>query len=303
MDSPLKTDNFTATEWKLIERCAPCLVFDSNEIFYPKRIGVSLIRDTTFPPSLIRYMQESPRYIRFLYLVQFFGLTFVYGTPPWIYEIVRDRFQPVLMTFRHGWTRNRAALVIEYAIYYDSDIQHIYDLEHVWIYLDHHYQIIGVKASRHGMFVTQYETVKEIKTKNGHPILYIDPGKHAHHVTPKTMRKKILYACNTQQLSAQGMYPVHFFTPAIWQQFKDVYPGKAKIIQYYKENFAHPPSFHFKKYLIPERPLLVGWKALENEIPQRVYQFLKRIKQAKLKEIPKPIKKDSMKAFITKYFH
>lgn len=29
-----------------------------------------------------------------------------------------------------------AAYIIEYAVYYDYDIQHLYDLEHVWVAVD-----------------------------------------------------------------------------------------------------------------------------------------------------------------------
>src|SRR5689334_11010671 len=41
----------------------------------------------------------------------------------------------------------RAALAIEYAIWWDWDIQHLYELEHIWVYLDAGEQIVAVDAS------------------------------------------------------------------------------------------------------------------------------------------------------------
>jgi hypothetical protein len=40
-----------------------------------------------------------------------------------------------------------AALAIEYAIWWDWDIGHLYELEHVWVYLDADRQVIRGEAS------------------------------------------------------------------------------------------------------------------------------------------------------------
>ena len=44
-------------------------------------------------------------------------------------------------------------MAIEYAFYYDFDIQHLYDLEHAFVYLDREGQIVGVESSFHGKFL------------------------------------------------------------------------------------------------------------------------------------------------------
>ena len=40
--------------------------------------------------------------------------------------------------------------VIEYAFFWDYDIQHMYDLEHIWVTVDSAGQICGCQASFHG---------------------------------------------------------------------------------------------------------------------------------------------------------
>lgn len=44
-----------------------------------------------------------------------------------------------------------AAYIIEYAVYYDYDIQHLYDLEHVWVAVDQAGTVSGCWSSFHGM--------------------------------------------------------------------------------------------------------------------------------------------------------
>src|SRR5205809_292705 len=45
--------------------------------------------------------------------------------------------------------RPPAQLVIEYAIWWDWDIQHLYELEHAWVYVDATGHVIHAEASWH----------------------------------------------------------------------------------------------------------------------------------------------------------
>ena len=60
------------------------------------------------------------------------------------------------MTIRNGIHVTRAGRVLEYALYYYADIQHVYELEHCWMYLNAREELIGVKATRHGVFMTLF---------------------------------------------------------------------------------------------------------------------------------------------------
>ena len=48
------------------------------------------------------------------------------------------------------------ATVVEYAYYLDYDIQHLYDLEHIWVYLDKNGNVIGAEGSYHGRFLNAF---------------------------------------------------------------------------------------------------------------------------------------------------
>ena len=67
---------------------------------------------------------------------------------------------------------------LEYALYYYADIQHVYELEHCWMYLNVREELIGVKATRHGVFITLFSTPQSIQYFKGDPILFVAPGKH-----------------------------------------------------------------------------------------------------------------------------
>lgn len=75
--------------------------------------------------------------------------------------------------------------MIEYAIFYDFDIQHLYDLEHVFVYVGLQDEIIDVEASFHGKFLkTMINDVLTIEDDT-HPVMYMQPGKHAMMPTPE----------------------------------------------------------------------------------------------------------------------
>ncbi len=73
--------------------------------------------------------------------------------------------------------RRPARLVTEYDIWWDWDIGHLYELEHVWVYVGKD-GVVGVEASWHGGYFS-WEAGKEVTLEWEHPMLYSQPGKHA----------------------------------------------------------------------------------------------------------------------------
>ncbi|MGC9002948.1 MULTISPECIES: hypothetical protein [Dictyoglomus] len=51
-------------------------------------------------------------------------------------------------------------------MFWDFDIEHMYDLEHVWVY---------IKGNWHG----KYRNFEEFQVIDGHPVIYAQPGKHS----------------------------------------------------------------------------------------------------------------------------
>jgi FMN phosphatase YigB (HAD superfamily) len=74
----------------------------------------------------------------------------------------------------------RDALTIEYAVWYDWDIGHLYDLEHVWVHLDGAGEVIAIEASAHGRRETMVLPGGQLPLRGRRPELFVEPGKHAH---------------------------------------------------------------------------------------------------------------------------
>ncbi|HEX5416800.1 MAG TPA: HAD family hydrolase [Chloroflexota bacterium] len=77
----------------------------------------------------------------------------------------------------------RADAVIEYALWTDWDIQHLYELEHVWSYVDHDGRLLYAEASAHGRFGPLI-TGSGLAAAGERPVAYAEPGKHGMHATP-----------------------------------------------------------------------------------------------------------------------
>jgi putative hydrolase of the HAD superfamily len=69
-------------------------------------------------------------------------------------------------------------IAIEYAIWWDWDIQHLYELEHVWLYLDADGTIIKVQASAHGERLLMTQEAGTLPVEEGRITLFSEPGKH-----------------------------------------------------------------------------------------------------------------------------
>ncbi len=74
----------------------------------------------------------------------------------------------------------RGAATIEYAIWYDWDIGHLYDLEHVWVHLDAKGEVTAVEASAHGRREPMLLPGAQLPVEGHRPVLFAEPGKHAH---------------------------------------------------------------------------------------------------------------------------
>ena len=71
--------------------------------------------------------------------------------------------------------------VIEYAIWWDWDIQHLYELEHVWLKLDAADPVIGGGGERPWRLFDMLRPDGSLPIEDGRVTLYAEPGKHAFH--------------------------------------------------------------------------------------------------------------------------
>ena len=93
---------------------------------------------------------------------------------------------------RSSWRREGqppAALAIEYAIWWDWDIGHLYELEHAWVYVDAAGRVVRAEASWHG---GQHDMRLDgrLALDGDHVVLFSEPGKHAFAPTPAWFRER-----------------------------------------------------------------------------------------------------------------
>ncbi len=123
---------------------------------------------------------------------------------------------------------------IEYAFYWDYDIQHLYDLEHAFVYLDKENRIVDLISSFHGRFYRQ----SGITFEGIRPILYIQPGKHALMAHPEYFRLFPDHdkACNIKA-GADGVAIPDFIKGVSFDE-----TDNEKVKTYIKERFSFAPS-------------------------------------------------------------
>ncbi|SFQ04733.1 hypothetical protein SAMN04487928_11660 [Butyrivibrio proteoclasticus] len=188
-----------------------------------------------------------------------------------------------------------AVKVIEYAYYLDYDIQHLYDLEHIWIYIDEYDNIVGAEGSYHGrflnalvpeltsfnkkdalgeeFFVKRGNSAEIVYPKGSKLIMYSQPGKHAMLCSPKVM---YLY---TELFESCGRLAGIHGLDAPERYLEDIHitdDENEKVVKYIRENFAFEPSMEFEEVSIPETDYM-PWDELAEQIPVFIKDQLKTI--------------------------
>lgn len=130
-----------------------------------------------------------------------------------------------------------AGAVVEYAIYWDHDIQHSYDLEHVWVRVDDGGQVDSVEGSQHGQRLRLSADIVD-----GRPMLCAEPGKHALFARAGDVRGRAGYARKVCGPDAGdgGIHTSNLFGPAA---FGDPSPTLHRLARRHLERLAFAPAF------------------------------------------------------------
>lgn len=170
----------------------------------------------------------------------------------------------------------RIEKVIEYAIYWDYDIEHLYELEHVWIYVGRDGSVINCECSFHGKYFKGL-----LKDRSNisidHPTrvkLFSQPGKHA--FSPLlTMLELIpnLDTCTYETAGKAGL-----LVPDMLKDKLTADEETHQLVERYLQTFRFRPSMNFFEFAWDES-LFVTWPELLEEIPQRVNHELNEMKK------------------------
>jgi putative hydrolase of the HAD superfamily len=166
--------------------------------------------------------------------------------------------------------------VVEYAIWWDWDIVHLYELEHVWVYLDSGSRPVRAEASWHGGY-------RSIGTNGGLPLsgdrlmLYSEPGKHAFASSLEWYRageKRNRWLC-CRGAGSGGVLVSELFAGLIDTKS----PQVDKLVQAFLRRHAFVPTYEFNRTLQLPAEQLVPWPELFRWIRERVSYRVKGLQE------------------------
>jgi phosphoglycolate phosphatase-like HAD superfamily hydrolase len=159
---------------------------------------------------------------------------------------------------------------IEYAVWYDWDIGHLYDLEHVWVHVDRTGNVLAVEASRHGKRLPMIVGGTLPELRDGHPVLYPEAGKHAHWAHPDQMsgedRRQLKALCGP----LAGMEGVHEGGPFVAGRYTAT-PFDHRLARLKMRHDAFMPTWQHRRVA---SPALLPWAQLDVIIPERMREAM-----------------------------
>lgn len=176
-------------------------------------------------------------------------------------------------TFRRDiWVEAPAVLAIEYQLYYDFDIQHLYDLEHCWVWIAADGTLLDAEASEHGSRKNCFR-LAEPPVDGTHLPIYIQPGKHA--VMPRGelfgLYSDREAACN-RLAGVDGVLVNELFRGRILKTSHIDH----LVCTFIRERYAFNPSWEFAPAEVPEAAV-VPWEELDRIIPERINRWVDQI--------------------------
>ncbi len=194
------------------------------------------------------------------------------------YTIFRDPAQSPSFRRQVEWssTGYPATAAVEYALWWDLDSGHFYELEHAWAFVGADGQVVAVEASWHGMFGQIEQDGKPI-VEGTHPVLLAQPGKHAMagSIGPFEEIREWAEREAGPDAGKDGVLEVELFRG----KMPKTPENDAKATAYLKK-LAFTPSWRFTKRFEVKRAMLIPWQAMQMWIPARVEWLLTQIDDA-----------------------
>lgn len=163
---------------------------------------------------------------------------------------------------------DECGLVIEYALYWDYDIQHMYDLEHIWVWVAADGRVTRAEGSFHGRYLTLWEPDWPfgLHPDGTHVHAFCQPGKHAFLPDGEMFRLMPGWreSCNA---NSGGAVLVGGPFGGLYQSTPE---EDARCETYIRENFSFEPTLVFDRGTQLPEAMLRPWAALKAWIPGRI---------------------------------
>lgn len=163
--------------------------------------------------------------------------------------------------------------VIEYAIWWDYEIGHLYEMEHVWVYVGHDGEVVDCEASFHGK-VLRGLLRDRVNMVDRHVCLYSQPGKHAFSPLPVVFELlPDLYSAAGIQAGCDGLLVNDLF-----QNYYETNEFIDARVRKYLQTKAFVPAMQFEEYILGQEKFIL-WDELFEIIPQRIKSRLLELEQ------------------------
>lgn len=168
-------------------------------------------------------------------------------------------------------------IAIEYAIWWDWDIEHLYELEHVWVYLDQDHRLLKVEASAHGHQIDMVQSDGTILLEDDRIHIFSESGKHGFAAERDWLinREALTVPSCTSKAGSGGILYSMFGAEA----FGNPTPQEHRLAKRYMQTCAFTPTFDFSKYVDLRTIPAVTWEHLEAWIPQRIIWWREQLPQ------------------------
>jgi hypothetical protein len=179
-------------------------------------------------------------------------------------------------SFRRNVDPGKGRVAVEYAIFWHWDIQHLYEMEHVWVYVDSKDRCVDCEGSFHGFYLKGLLPTKSNRNPDRtRPVLYSQPGKHA--FAPMPMLFKLLPDYKYATRGGAGSEGL-LITRILDGRMEKTDEIDAAATAYLKTK-AFSPTGKFRPWEYPQG-IFRPWPEVDAEIPKLILEELARIRTA-----------------------
>ena len=165
---------------------------------------------------------------------------------------------------------------IEYAIWWDWDIGHLYELEHVWSYVSAGGDLVWAEGSMHGWYNGLELESGAFAHDGDHPVAYAQPGKHA--FAPALAWFEEVWDGVIEDCGANAGEGGILVKEAYRHLIAKTEADDAMVTDYLKR-LAFVPAPHFERRIDIGQDMLVPWPVLDAWIPRRVNWWIEHLRQ------------------------
>ncbi len=188
------------------------------------------------------------------------------------YTVFRETGKSVSFPGRMVEVPDEAAFTVEYAYYFDYDIEHMYDLEHIWVTVGKDGEALSAEASFHGKYLVLLVPglYGSIPPSGRHVHAFCQPGTHA--FLPAGHLFRIVprcHACCLQEAGGPVLIGNPFsaaHSPTGRELFTPTAGDNARSRRYIRENLTFRPTLRFAEKTL-EKEIYMPWQELFERIP------------------------------------